>query len=91
MTQKLYYTLSVICLLAMVVVLGSSFEAIKQVSFSVKWLGPSIVVFFLTYLSDVFLYFYYLKNSHLNPQIRYRILLGFRLLLVLVVIYFLVV
>lgn len=89
MTQKFYFIFSFVCLMALMILVGLNFEQVKSISISVKWLGPGIVFFCLTYLSDVFLYFYYLKNSHLNPQIRYRILLSFRILFLILVSYFL--
>jgi len=67
--KSTYFLISIILLIVCSLKIGFSFNAIR-VSPHSAYLGPAIVVFYLTYITDVFFYFYYLKNKHLNKKIR---------------------
>jgi len=73
-----YFQLSTILLLLLSFKVYQSFDAIRLYEHS-QVLGPAIVFFYLTYISDVFLYFYYLKNEHLSKKIRDVVISLFRL------------
>lgn len=48
------------------------FFQFNAIRFSAMWsvLGPAVIFFYLTYVSDIFLNFYFLKNAHLNRNVR---------------------
>jgi hypothetical protein len=72
-----YYFLSAILFVLVSFKVGVSFPRIRYSPWS-TYMGPAIVFFYLTYLSDVFFWFYYRKNAHLNKNIRNGIMLALR-------------
>jgi len=57
---------------------GTQFEALQRHPMTM-FLGPAVIFFYLTYVTDIALYFYYLKNSHLKRKYRNIFISAYRI------------
>jgi hypothetical protein len=87
--MKNYYKISAILFLLFSALTFSHFDEIKFSELS-KLLGPALIFFYLTYLADAFLYFYYKKNSHLRKAPRDIAILAVRAIILVVIGYFVI-
>lgn len=76
----------IISLILFLLVTGKLFFSFDDIRFSPlsQYVGPGIVFFYLTYVMDGFLYFYYLKNEHLSKKIRHVLITIIRCALALI-------
>lgn len=81
--KKSYSIISLIIFFIFTVKLFFVFKVIRFSPLSRYW-GPTIVFFYLTYIMDGFLYFYFLKNGHLKHDFRNVLITSMRCALALI-------
>lgn len=81
--KRSYFIISLILFFLVTIKLFFSFDDIRFSPIN-KYVGPGVIFFYLTYIMDAFLYFYYLKNTHLSKKIRHVLITFIRCALALI-------